>query len=115
MNEGCGNISDISDAMPTHLVLSFCISILAVNERLEGRSCSEMSKSSDSAGAGRIGFGCCCPVAFSVEVSSLDLSVCATKKNTLTLLISLLIALKMLPIFVFVHHFYKCTSFCKSD
>ena len=33
------------------------------------------------AGAGRIDFGCCCPVAFSAGVSSLGLSACATKKK----------------------------------
>ena len=91
------------------------VSILAVNEEPEGCSCSEMSKSSDSAGAGRIDFGCCCPVASSVGASSLGLSACATKKNALTLLISRLIALKMLPFFVFARHFYKCASFSRPD
>ena len=115
LNEGCENKSDISDATPTTLVLSFCVSILAVNEEPQGRSCSEMSKSSDSAGADRIDFGCCCSVASSAGVSSFGLSACATKKNASTLLISLLIALKMLPLFVFARHFYKCASFCKPD
>ena len=83
MNEGCGNKSDVSDATPTPLVLSFYVSILAVNEEPEGRSCSEISKSSDSAGAGRIDFGCCCPVASSTGVFSLGLSASSTKKKTL--------------------------------
>ena len=56
--------------------------ILAVDEEPEGRSCSEMSKSSGSAGAGKIYFGCCCPVASSAGVSSLGLSACATEKKT---------------------------------
>ena len=81
LNEGCGNKFDVFDATPTLLVLSFCVSILAVNQESEGRSCSEMSKSSDSAGDGRIDFGCWCPVAFSKGVSSLGLSACATKKT----------------------------------
>ena len=89
--------------------------MLAVNEEPEHRSCSEMSKSSDSAGAGRIDFEYRCPVASLAGVSSLGLSACATKKNAFTLLISLLIALKMLPLFVFARHFYKCASFCKPD
>ena len=81
MNEGCGNKSDVSDATPTLLVLSFCVSILAVNEEPEGHSCSEMSKSSDSAGAGRIDFGCYCSVASSAGVPSLGLSAWAIKKT----------------------------------
>ena len=32
LNEGCGNKSHVSNATPTHLVLSSCVSILAVNE-----------------------------------------------------------------------------------
>ena len=96
LNEGCGNKSDVSDATPTRLVLSFCVSILAVNEEPENRSCSEMSKSSGSAGAGRRDFGCCCPVASSAGVSSLGLSACATEKKTF--------ALKRLPLFVFARH-----------
>ena len=90
LNEGCGNKSDVSDATPIRLVLSFCVSIFAVNEEAEGRSCSEISKSSGSVGAGRIDFECCCRVASSAGVSSLGPSTCATKKNALTLLISLL-------------------------
>ena len=82
LNEGCGNKSDVSDATPTRLALSFCVPILAVHEELHGRSCSEMSKPSGSAGAGRIDFGCCCPVASSAGVSSLGLSACATEKKT---------------------------------
>ena len=82
LNEGCGNKTNVSGATPTRLVLSFCVSILAVNEEPEGRSCSEMSKSSGSAGAGKIYFGCCCPVASSAGVSSLGLSACATEKKT---------------------------------
>ena len=81
LNEGCGNKSDVSDTTPTRLVLLLCISILVVNEEPEGPSCSEMSKSSGSAGAVRIDFGCCCPVAFSAGVSSLGLSACVTKKT----------------------------------
>ena len=81
LNEGCGNKSDVSDATPTPLVLSFCVSILEVNEEPEGRCCSEMSKSSGSAGAGKIGFGCCCSVASSAGVSSIGLSPCATEKK----------------------------------
>ena len=115
MIEGCGNKYDVYDATLTLLVLSFCASIFAVTEKPEGRSCSKMSKSSDSAGAGRIHFGCCCPVASSAGVSLLGLSACATKKNALTLLILLAIALKMLPLFVFARHFYKCDSFFKPD
>ena len=82
LNEGCGNKCDVSDASPTRLVFSFCVSKLEVNEEPEGRSCSEMSKSSESAGAGRIFLGCCCPVAFSAGVSSLGLSACATETKT---------------------------------
>ena len=74
-----------------------------------------MSKSSDSSEAGRIDFGCYCPVASSAGVFSLGLSACAIKKNALTLLISLLIALKMLSRFVLAHHFNKCASLCKPD
>ena len=86
LNEGCENKSDISDVTPTPLVLSFCVSMLAVNEEPEGRSCSKRSKSSDSAGDGGIDFGCCCPVASSAGVSSLGLSACTTKKIALALL-----------------------------
>ena len=63
------------------LYFRFFVSMLAVNEEPEGRSCSEMSKSSDSAGAGRIDFGCCCPVASSAGVSSVGQSACATEKK----------------------------------
>ena len=115
LNEGCGNKYDVSAATPTRLVFSFFVSILAVNKDSEGRSCSEMLKSSGSARAGKIDFGCCCPVASSARVSSLGLSACATEKNALTLLILLLIALKMMPFFVFARHSYKCASFCKPD
>ena len=108
LNEGSGNKSD---ATPTCLALSFCVSILAVSEEPHGRSCSDMSKSSSSSGAGRINFGCCCPVASSAGVSSRGLSACATEKNALTLLILLLIALKMLALFVFARHSYKCIHF----
>ena len=81
LNEGCGNKTDVSDATPTHLVLLFCVSILAVNEEPEGRSCSGMSKSFSSFRAGRIDFGCCCSVASSAGVSSLGLFACETEKK----------------------------------
>ena len=82
LNEGCGNKSVVSDATPTHLVLSFCVSTLGVDEEPEGLSCSEISKSSGSAGAGRKDFACCCPVASPAGVPSLILSACANEKKT---------------------------------
>ena len=116
MNEVCGNKFDVSDATPTRLVLSFCVSILAVNEEPEGRFCSKMSKSSGSAGAGRIDFGCCCSVASSARVSSLGLSACATEKERVNFVNFMLIALRCCLFSLLRAALINAlASFCKPD